>query len=481
MAIDPRVPFPCETVPEERPALRLLGLYPQHEDGFYMQRMKTPGGALTTAQWRGLARLAEEFTPGMPLHATTRQSIEFHKIPHDSVCALQRGIADLGLTCVGACGDTLRAVTTSPDNGLLAGTWDVAKVIQAVIQYAESLPFIRTLPRKFKVSISGNPAGETRPWINCIGLVANPSGTFQAMLAGNLGRNPSAGILWRDDLPADDILPLVRAILRLFNDEGDREKRTRARLRHIRERLGDAAFLERVGTLFCQEQSRLAELGPSVPRLSTLMSRVAATVPLQQRVVLPLGDIPSADVCRLADAVDAADAVIRLGIRHDLHIFGNQPVDLPESIGSLARRLSVVACPGVTLCTRGVANSRAAGRAILDSLPDELELNIAISGCVNNCPQAAVGDIGLIGTMKSISGQRVDCFRLLIGGGQGRSRQLGRGIHPAVPRAAVPEVISLLVARFREWRPNETATFEEFAAQAGDELEAELAARFSSA
>lgn len=443
-----------------------------------MQRVKTRGGALTASQWRGLARLAEHFTPGMPLHVTTRQSVEFHRLPRDGVCPLQRGIADLGLTCVGACGDTLRTITTSPDNGFLAGTWDVANVVRAVQQYAESLPFIRTLPRKFKVSISGNPHGCSRPWVHCMGLVANPDGTFRAILAGNLGRDPSPGVLWRNDLPVDGILPLVGATLRLFNDEGDREKRTRARLRHVRERLGDAAFLQQVEAYFREEEARLAARGPTVPKLSALMSRVEVTVPLQHRLVLHLGDIMPADAERLADALDAGRAMLRLGIEHDLHIFGHQPLALPDSLAALPRRLSVVACPGATLCTRGVADSRAAGRAILESLPDDAEFNIAISGCANNCPQAAIADIGLIGMRKSIGGLHRECFRLLVGGGKGRSRKVGREIHSAVPQSSVPEVVRMLADRFRDWRGSGGGAFEEFAAQAGDELAAELARRY---
>ena len=59
-----------------------------------------------------------------------------------------------------------------------------------------------------------------------------------------------------ESLDAKQAVAFVLAALRLFHAEGDRHNRAKARLRHVRERLGDATFLERLEREFQQELLR---------------------------------------------------------------------------------------------------------------------------------------------------------------------------------------------------------------------------------
>ncbi|MCK4999684.1 MAG: hypothetical protein KAS23_09120, partial [Anaerohalosphaera sp.] len=59
---------------------KFLGTYPQKQEGKYMQRIKVPGGKITWQQWRGLAQIARDHTPGTGLHLTTRQDVELHNV-----------------------------------------------------------------------------------------------------------------------------------------------------------------------------------------------------------------------------------------------------------------------------------------------------------------------------------------------------------------------------------------------------------------
>jgi len=297
--------FPCAALPESPAEARLLGIYPQRGDGLFMQRVKVPEGRVGVEAWRGLAALAQRYTPEYPLHLTTRQDIELHGVRPEDLPAVQRGICELGLTSVAACGDSLRNITGCPANGFRRGTWDVSELAEAIRSYAESLPWIRSLPRKFKISLSGCREACGRPWINDLGLVANPQGTFRAVLAGSLGSRPGTGMLMYEDLAVGEVLPLVAAALKLFNAEGDRTKRTRARLRHVRQRLGDEVFRQRIDELFCEEK---AATFPRQPRLR----RVERETPLQARLHLPLGDIKPEAAIELGEAVEAAGAELRL-------------------------------------------------------------------------------------------------------------------------------------------------------------------------
>ena len=285
--------------------------------------------------------LARQYTPEYPLHITTRQAVELHGIQPEDVPAIQTRLADLGMTCVGAAGDSVRNIVVCPEDGFHQGSWEVAGLADAIRTHAESLSWIADLPRKFKISVCGCLRSCARPWIQDLGLVANRDGTFRVIVAGSLGSNPETGLLLYDSLEVGKVLPLVHAVLRLFHAEGDRSRRHRARLRHVREWLGDEAFAQRVEMLL---QEEVAKQHCPIPRVS----RVESETPLQFRLSLPLGDIMPEDALELARAVEGAGAELRLGLEHDLFVFGATAPVLGPALAGLANDVSIVACPGST-------------------------------------------------------------------------------------------------------------------------------------
>ena len=86
-------------------ANRFLGVYPQKQDGLFMQRIRIPGGRISWPQWRRIAELADRYTPGVPLHLTTRQDIELHDVAQESIPAVHEGLAEAALMIFGAGGD----------------------------------------------------------------------------------------------------------------------------------------------------------------------------------------------------------------------------------------------------------------------------------------------------------------------------------------------------------------------------------------
>ncbi len=293
------VRFPCESLPENPSEARLLGIYPQRPAGLFMQRVKAPAGRMTLEQWRGLAELAARYTPDYPLHVTTRQNLELHGVREEDLPAVQRGIDSLGLTGAAACGDSVRNIAVCPRNGCCPGTWDIGELVRAIRAAVESLPWREDLPRKFKISVSGCREACGRPWMNDVGLVANPDGGFRVILAGSLGAKPDLGLLVYDSLPLDDVLPLVVAVLRLFHAEGDRTNRSRARLRHLRQRLGEETFRSRVDELLKQEKREGHWPTPALRPVET-------AVPPRERLDLPLGDIAPDMVVEMVEAVGTA-------------------------------------------------------------------------------------------------------------------------------------------------------------------------------
>ena len=84
-------------------AVRLRrGVYGQRQPGVHMVRTKVPGGMLTSAQMRQLARAADEYGGGRG-HLTTRQNMQFHFVPLPRVAGLLHLLADARLTTREAC------------------------------------------------------------------------------------------------------------------------------------------------------------------------------------------------------------------------------------------------------------------------------------------------------------------------------------------------------------------------------------------
>ncbi len=283
-----------------------------------------------------------------------------------------------------------------------------------------------------------------------------------AMLAGSLGARPGTGLaLYRSMDPADAV-PLVVAALALFNAQGDRQNRARARLRHVRERLGDAAFRTQLAAHFRQESKNRAWPRPELARAEGKAFVLA-------RLQLPLGDIQPEPAIELAHAAEEAGAALRLGLDHDVFLYGRSALKWRKSFRSFVGQPRVVACPGSAWCRRGITDSRAAAQQIRGALCSGRSVGVRVSGCPNDCAQAAVADIGLVGRVKTVAGARQECYRLLAGGGKGQTAGLAQELHPGVPVGEMPALVTRLADEYATSR-QEGDSFAQFVAQRKDRL-----------
>ena len=444
------IDFPCPRVPDEPARARLIGLYPQRRPGLWMQRLKVIGGVLDARQWRALARAAGHFTPATPLHLTTRQDVELHNLTPDRVPAAQRMLADSGLTGLGACGDTLRNITVCPCAGALPGTVDLLPAAWIVRRLLEAQPAILALPRKFKISLSCGPTCG-RPWINDLGFVVRRQGGqtgFHLIGAGSLGARPATGILLADWLAPGDVLPTVLAAVRLFAAEGDRQHRSRARLRHVRLRLGDEAFLAALRRTV--QAVRAERPWPELPLPETQDAFAA-----RRTLTFPNGDVPPAAADALADLADRDDVRVRIATCHQVIAFGRSETQLLDALAALAPLAEaakpqpvVVACPATRWCSRALADTNGLADRVRRGLADRLPPGavVCISGCPNGCAHSRVADIGVTGALDRSAGTPAEAYDLYVGGGMGRSAELARRVARKLSAEQVPAEIAGLLA-----------------------------------
>lgn len=391
---------------------RTLGVYPQRQDGLFMQRIRILGGRIGWRQWRRITELAQRYCPATSIHITTRQDIELHNIPGSDIHTVQKGLKEVGLSTQGACGDTVRNITVCSGCPFSSDAGGVLAVAEFLHKTLMSRTF--DLPRKFKISFSGCLSACAKPWVNDLGFVLQRDGFFTVICAGSLGPKPHLGIELRRDLAVRDVAPLCIAALEFFEQTGDRQNRLRARLRHVREKLGNEQFKAEFSAVF--ERVRISQTWPDIA-----LATPNRNIRLLWRLQLPNGNITPDEAIQLADAAEPQNAELRINLEHGLELYGPQTFPLPDNLAALESLPVIIACPGSSSCARAITNTWSVADAIRQRIAhiQQPNLRICISGCPNSCAHSAVADIGLIGLRRNRDGRSDECFRLLTGGHNG--------------------------------------------------------------
>jgi sulfite reductase (ferredoxin) len=388
---------------------RILGVYPQRQDGLFMQRIRILGGRIGWRQWRKVAELAKPYSP---IHITTRQDIELHNIPGPDISSLQKAVSEVGLSIQGAGGDTVRNITVCsgcPFSSDAGGVLAVAELLHKTLMVK-----VFDLPRKFKISFSGCLSACAKPWVNDLGFVLQRDRHFTVIGAGSLGSKPVLGIELHRDLATRDVAPLCIAALEFFEQTGDRQNRHRARLRHVREKLGDERFKTELGAVF--ERVRTSQAWPDIA-----LAAPNRNIRLLWRLQLPNGNITADEAVQLADAAESHGAELRINLEHGLELYGAQTFPLPDNLAALENLPVITACPGSSSCARAITDTWSVAKAIRERLAHihRPDLRICISGCPNSCAHSAVADIGLIGLRRNRDGRSTECYRVFTRGHNG--------------------------------------------------------------
>ncbi|HZA86043.1 MAG TPA: nitrite/sulfite reductase, partial [Acidimicrobiales bacterium] len=324
---------------------------------------------------------------------------------------------------------------------------------------------------------------------------------FRVFVAGGLGANPHPALALEEFTSREDLMPTIEAVLRVFNNHGNRDNKLRARMkwlvdtmgweevqaRVIKERrllLGSSSWpggipdeVEKVGDAAAgvAEGSVPTPLGHGTPvRITrrtngyaswddTNVVRGSAKGTVSAIAYARLGDITSDQFRALAGIQRELGLEVRLTNRQNVAFRGLSEVQLPalyerlEAIGmaqpgaELAR--DVVTCPGADTCNLAVTQSRGLGAAIGAKLEEEGlaevgGLRVNISGCTNSCGQHHTADIGFFGAERRAHGRSAPGYQMLLGGYVG-DEQIHFGDKALrLPARNAPEATARVVRRF---------------------------------
>jgi sulfite reductase (ferredoxin) len=485
------------------------GIYGQRQGGHHqMVRIKVPYGSMTPEQLDVMGHIADKYSRGWG-HITTRQNIQFHFVELERVPELLRDLASVGLTTREACGDTVRNVQGCH----LAGACpfevlDISAWAEATYRHFVRNPIAQRLPRKFKINFSGCATDCGQAMFNDVGVVAASRKTedgsiepgFKVFVAGGLGANPHPALALEDFTPREELLPTIEAILRVFDHNGNRENKLRARMKWLVDTLGFEEVQRQVikeRTFLLASSTWPGGIPAEVQKLGDEPAGVASGVtptpmghgtPVQIGSSAPfgrweqanvvrgaakgtvsayawarLGDITSDQFRALASIQRELGAEVRVTNRQNLVYRGLTEAQLPtlhsrlEAIdmaqpgAELAR--DVVACPGADTCNLAVTQSRGLADAIGVRLEEEGLAEVGgirtnISGCTNSCGQHHVADIGFYGAERRAHGTSAPGYQLLLGGYVGET-QIHFGERALrLPAKNAPEAAVRLVRRF---------------------------------
>ncbi|MBI3048759.1 MAG: nitrite/sulfite reductase, partial [Acidobacteria bacterium] len=153
-----------------------------------------------------------------------------------------RELGDVGLTTREACGNSIRNITACPYAGIAHDeVFDVTPYAEALTRYFLRHPLAGCLPRKFKIAFEGCPQDHAMASIHDIGWYARTSDGqrgFRVTIGGGTSILPTSGGLVYDFMPADQMLEVAEAIVRVYHRFGDYEHRQRNRMKFMIRQLG---------------------------------------------------------------------------------------------------------------------------------------------------------------------------------------------------------------------------------------------------
>ena len=132
---------------------------------------------------------------------------------------------------------------------------DITQWAEAAFQHFLRNPLAQRLPRKFKINFSGCATDCGQAMFNDVGVIAatphaderrRSSAGFRVFIAGGLGANPHPALALEEFTAREDLLPTIEAILRVFDQAGNRENKLRARMKWLVDTLGFEEVQRRV-------------------------------------------------------------------------------------------------------------------------------------------------------------------------------------------------------------------------------------------
>ena len=471
------------SIPEDDLSVRFRawGLYTQgdghgtrgEEQPFFMMRVRTPNGLLTSEMVRTIADLSDRYARSS-IDITNRQNFQLHWLRIEDIPAVWDALERVGWTSMGSCGDNTRTVTGCPLAGVEHDELiDASSIALQVDRFMNGNAEFSNLPRKFKITITGCAHWCTYPEINDIGATAvrRDDGVvgFHVRVGGGLSTRPHLAVRLPAFVLPEQVLDVVTAVAGIFRDSDElRLNRAKARMKFlfinhgwtadsflaaVEERIGyklaapaeetppEGSYRDHVG-IHRQKQPDRCYAGFSV-----VSGRIS---PEQLRRIAHLADDFADGSLRLT----AMQNVLVPNIRaNQLDAFVAAAEDLGVPLAGSPFQRGTLSCTGSEYCKLAITETKLFSIRLAHDLEDRLpgftqSLKINVTGCPNACGQHSIADIGLQGVLLKQGDAQVEGFDFFVGGGLGKDSAVAHRVGYRASADDVPDALERLLLAY---------------------------------
>jgi sulfite reductase (NADPH) hemoprotein beta-component len=413
------------------------------KDYFFMIRLRIAGGRIDSKQWLGIVAVANQNSTGV-IKITTRQTVQLHGVIKSKLKPTVKYFDQYGLDSIATCGDVNRNVMSSavdmanpsqdklhalavkisdeflPKTNAYKEIWLDGEPINK--EDVEPIYGKTYLPRKFKIVLALPPFNDVDVFAHDIGLIAieenNKIEGFNVVVGGGMGMTHGNNktyarvgdvIGYVDEIK---ILEVIKNIITIQREFGNRQDRKQARLKYTIDRLGLDWFVDEL-------QKNLGfELQPQKPfefrqRADEFGWRYEKNTKSHFTLFVENG---------LVQGV-IKDALIEIATKNlaDFCFTNNQNIIISNvckqievdkilskyqlSNDQSKTRKNSMACVAFNTCPLALAEGQRYLPVLLDKVEEllikhslqEQEISIRMTGCPNGCARPYLAEIGLVG------------------------------------------------------------------------------------
>ncbi|MBL0934809.1 MAG: nitrite/sulfite reductase [Rhizobiaceae bacterium] len=494
--------------------LRLMnGVYLQLHA--YMLRIAIPYGTLSSKQLRMLAHIARTYDKGYG-HFTTRQNLQFNWPALSDIPQILADLASVEMHALQTSGNCIRNVTADHFAGAASDeVADPRPYAEILRQWSSVHPEFSFLPRKFKIAVTGAERDRAAIQVHDIGLhlKKNAAGElgFAVYVGGGQGRTPLVAKKVRDFLPEEDLLTYTTAILRVYNLNGRRDNKYKARIKILVHETGTEELTRQIEAEFAEirngelklpqadidaieryfappalpdrPEGAIVEASAKLanPGFASWVKRnvnphknpdyASVTISLKGIGEVP-GDATDAQMDAVADlAEELAFDEIRVSHEQNLILPHVARADLKdvyrrlEAIGLATANVGlvtdIIACPGLDYCALANARSISVAQEISNRFGSQArqeeigELKLKISGCINACGHHHVGHIGILGVEK----KGTELYQITLGGSGDENTSIGEIVGRGFTAEEITDAIETVVETYLALRTDKAEDF----------------------
>ena len=323
-------------------------------------------------------------------------------------------------------------------------------------------------------------------------------------LGGGQGRTPFIGKTIRDWLAPADLLSYLEAILRVYNMDGRRDNKYKARIKILVHQIGADEFRRRADAEWEHIRDSALQLPqPEIDRIqayfkppayeslhdqTTVVAAARSSNPdfdawVQTNIAAhkvagyaivnislkslkrPPGDMTAAQMDAIADLADEyCFGELRVNHRQNLVLADVKQTELfalweklsaldlaTPNIGHIS---DIIACPGLDYCALANARSIPLAQEIhqrfqdMDRVHQLGEITLNISGCMNACGHHHVGHICILGVDK----RGKEFYQFTLGGSSDQNASLGDRTGPGFPADEAVNAVATILDTYLDLR-----------------------------